>query len=101
MIILSSLFAGYKGQNCSEIVRCDSSPCRNGGSCTQEENDFNCSCTPGFTGKTCDIPQDPCLLRNVCQNGAKCVNGTCLCTQYFTGFDCGKGIANQTYLYLK
>ncbi|XP_078317513.1 uncharacterized protein LOC111120118 isoform X8 [Crassostrea virginica] len=81
---------GYKGQNCSEIVRCDSSPCRNGGSCTQEENDFNCSCTPGFKGKTCDIPLDPCLLRNVCQNGATCVNGTCLCTQYFTGFDCGK-----------
>uniref|UniRef100_K1RC33 Fibropellin-1 n=1 Tax=Magallana gigas TaxID=29159 RepID=K1RC33_MAGGI len=82
---------GYTGHNCSEdIITCESGPCQNGGSCTDGEKGFNCSCTMGFTGRRCDIQSDPCLHQNICQNGATCRNGTCLCTQQYTGFDCGK-----------
>lgn len=83
---------GYTGHNCSEdIITCESGPCQNGGSCTDGEKGFNCSCTTGFTGRRCDVQSDPCLHQNICQNGATCRNGTCLCTQQYTGFDCGKG----------
>nr|XP_034311592.1 uncharacterized protein LOC105327443 isoform X11 [Crassostrea gigas] len=82
---------GYTGHNCSEdIITCESGPCQNGGSCTDGEKGFNCSCTTGFTGRRCDVQSDPCLHQNICQNGATCRNGTCLCTQQYTGFDCGK-----------
>ena len=34
---------------------CADGPCKNGGSCTDAVNDFNCSCVPGYTGKNCSI----------------------------------------------
>ena len=37
-----------------EIIDCSSSPCLNGGHCHHEINDFNCTCRPGYTGKTCE-----------------------------------------------
>ena len=34
---------------------CDSDPCQNGGTCTDQANGFSCVCTPSFTGDTCSI----------------------------------------------
>ena len=34
---------------------CADGPCKNGGSCTDAVNDFNCSCVPGYAGKNCSI----------------------------------------------
>ncbi len=32
-----------------------SSPCQNGGCCSDQVNGFNCSCQPGFNGIRCEI----------------------------------------------
>ena len=34
--------------------RCHPSPCQNGGRCVDHEEDFHCSCTTGFLGRTCE-----------------------------------------------
>ena len=36
-----------------DIDECASGPCQNNGTCTDLVLDYNCSCTPGFTGKNC------------------------------------------------
>lgn len=37
----------------SDIDDCSSSPCQSNGSCNDQVNDYNCTCTPGYTGKNC------------------------------------------------
>jgi len=37
----------------ADIDNCASSPCANGGTCTDGVNDFTCTCAAGFQGKTC------------------------------------------------
>ncbi|XP_067048500.1 uncharacterized protein [Acropora muricata] len=40
---------------CQEIKPCDSSPCINGGNCTNEaDGNFTCQCPSGWTGDTCE-----------------------------------------------
>uniref|UniRef100_A0A8C9N010 Sushi, nidogen and EGF like domains 1 n=1 Tax=Serinus canaria TaxID=9135 RepID=A0A8C9N010_SERCA len=41
-------FAG-EGQNCSK------NPCRNGGTCTRDEESYHCACRPGFKGRLCQL----------------------------------------------
>lgn len=51
---------GWGGQNCSVVLRgCAAAPCRNNGTChpwlrDETEHRFNCSCTPGHYGTTCE-----------------------------------------------
>ena len=33
---------------------CDSSPCKNGGTCADDGDSFNCTCTDKFEGPTCE-----------------------------------------------
>ena len=35
-------------------VTCDSHPCKNNGTCTDEVHGYNCSCAPGFHGTQCE-----------------------------------------------
>nr|CAD7398371.1 unnamed protein product [Timema cristinae] len=50
----------YGGKNCSvELVGCKSEPCKNMGNCkpyleNETNHKFNCSCTNGFHGSTCE-----------------------------------------------
>ena len=37
----------------SDINECSSSPCENGGSCTDHVNGFTCQCQQGFVGERC------------------------------------------------
>ena len=37
----------------SDIDECASFPCLNGGSCTNDVDQFVCQCASGFTGDTC------------------------------------------------
>ncbi|XP_053478527.1 fibulin-7 [Ictalurus furcatus] len=48
----------WSGQHpiCKEINECTSSPCANGGSCTDEVNGFTCACARGWAGPTCQSP---------------------------------------------
>ena len=36
-----------------DVNECASNPCKNGGSCTDLVNDYNCSCTGLWEGKNC------------------------------------------------
>ncbi|KPJ20311.1 Protein crumbs [Papilio machaon] len=52
--------AGWGGRNCSVVLEgCRDQPCRNHGTCLpwlrrETEHRFNCSCTPGHYGTTCE-----------------------------------------------
>ena len=49
--------AGYTGTYCDEVLHCASSPCQNGGICSEAGDlgaaEFTCSCLPAFTGELC------------------------------------------------
>ena len=46
---------GYTDVNCeTEIDECESSPCQNGGSCSDSINLYNCTCVAGYTGLNCE-----------------------------------------------
>ncbi|XP_041880520.1 sushi, nidogen and EGF-like domain-containing protein 1 isoform X9 [Corvus kubaryi] len=38
-----------EGQNCSK------NPCRNGGTCTRDDESYHCACRPGFKGRVCQL----------------------------------------------
>lgn len=57
---------------------CESFPCQNGGSCSNQFDTFRCECPKSYEGPTCSIDADEC--KNYagtdlgCQNGATCIN---------------------------
>jgi len=67
--------------------------CRNGGTCIDLEEGFECECLPGLEGEFCEV-QNECL-ESPCRNGATCVDlhdgYRCQCPQGFIGERC------QTY----
>ena len=54
----------------TEINECLSYPCKHGAACTDLVNDFECTCQPGWTGKTCSDVANYCFTRS-------CINGQC------------------------
>lgn len=43
------------------LVRwCESSPCKNGGTCWQRGTTYSCECETGWTGLYCDVPSVSC-----------------------------------------
>ena len=47
--------AGFAGDNCEvNIDDCESTPCLNGGVCTDGDNSYTCSCSNGYTGSECE-----------------------------------------------
>lgn len=83
---------GYSGVLCqTEINECASSPCQNGGTCTDVVNGVTCACRPGFSGLLCQTNINECAS-TPCQNGATCVDGTnsfsCTCAVGWAGTLC-------------
>jgi hypothetical protein len=77
------------GANCEKnIDDCASSPCANGGECTDLVNDYKCSCDVYFTGKRCQHLMDDCSS-HPCQNGGSCQDMSdgfqCSCRPGFVG----------------
>ena len=99
---------GYMGESCDvpSMSRdlCDSSPCKNGASCSSNHAGFTCTCQAGFTGMLCNDEDDPSLGAchiNPCLHGGLCVwsdnsntSYSCSCPQGYTGNHC------QVNLYL-
>lgn len=45
---------GYAGERCEiDLDLCESSPCQNGGTCTDHGDRFTCQCQYGYTSRTC------------------------------------------------
>nr|XP_012218853.1 PREDICTED: cubilin-like [Linepithema humile] len=98
--------AGYDGNGmgpngCQLAVSvntvCTSNPCVHGTCVPNGANGFTCTCNPGYTGTTCNVPIDPCTP-NPCRNNGICVvskgQATCQCSSSFTGSRCE--ISQQT-----
>ena len=66
---------GYTGSDCNvEIHVCDTSPCVNGGTCVEHNNnDFQCECPAGFSGPTCGTNIYGCHP-HLCLFGGNCTN---------------------------
>lgn len=47
------LYTGFTGQNCEENINdCPGNNCKNGGTCVDGVNTYNCQCPPEWTGNT-------------------------------------------------
>ena len=61
-----------QGNDCEiDLNLCRSSPCMNGGTCTNSPNTYSCACLPSFTDLDCSVELDACV-------SSPCVNGTCV-----------------------
>ncbi|OWR53685.1 weary isoform C [Danaus plexippus plexippus] len=83
---------GYTGDRCElEYNECESSPCGNGGSCTDRVGGYDCSCTRGYTGDNCQLKVDLCSP-NPCPTHRYCMDHgssyTCECPSGFVGEEC-------------
>uniref|UniRef100_A0A3Q2UBM1 Delta-like protein n=1 Tax=Fundulus heteroclitus TaxID=8078 RepID=A0A3Q2UBM1_FUNHE len=87
----------------ADINDCASYPCKNGGTCIDRINSFECVCPGGWEGDLCDVGEyvwfctfDPIYIDdcnpNPCYNGGVCVDGVnwfrCECAPGFAGPDC-------------
>ena len=86
---------GYEGTHCEiDIDECDPNPCKNGGTCTDGVAGFECVCTAGYSGSTCE-DTEPCAP-NPCLNDGLCIpqgNGfSCECPDGYGGDLCGTDI---------
>jgi Notch 1 len=107
---------GYTGVNCQIAVNpCSSVPCRNNGTdssrCSQTSNirllfvrsfvsgtclnniaSFSCLCPIGWTGISCEIDINECLLPLICHPNATCINTLgsyrCVCPPWLTDMNC-------------
>ncbi|XP_060810667.1 protein crumbs [Amyelois transitella] len=75
---------------------CASSPCRNGSCLALDSGLFRCQCSPGYTGRLCDMDIDECTRNpKICNNGV-CLNNPgsyqCYCRPGYTGDSCEQDI---------
>ncbi|KAM7385866.1 hypothetical protein PAMP_001917 [Pampus punctatissimus] len=47
-----------------QVAMCEPNPCRNGGQCIQDGNDFDCQCPVGFSGRFCHVGPNDCFEDN-------------------------------------
>ena len=53
--ILTILVLIFSGQHCEvDINECQSMPCKNGGSCKDQQNGYRCFCLQQFRGVNCE-----------------------------------------------
>ena len=50
---------------CSDYNECSSSPCTNGGVCSDGVNKYTCTCAAGYVGTNCDTSRQLALFTNI------------------------------------
>lgn len=83
-------YAEFAGEFCDRD--CPSYLCESGGTCAIDENDeYGCICTPGTTGKRCELEVDECAS-NPCLFGGTCTDKfndfSCTCSPGYMGKRC-------------
>ncbi|XP_022085321.1 protein crumbs-like isoform X2 [Acanthaster planci] len=68
--------------SCEDFDECSLNPCLNG-ECENLDNNYQCTCSPGFNGTNCEMnidecDPDPCLMNSTCVDGINGFNCTCL-----------------------
>ncbi|XP_034292564.1 protein eyes shut homolog [Pantherophis guttatus] len=91
--IIEEALEGQNIDNCN-IPVCDYHPCRNGGTCTSDTENWFCECPPSYSGKLCQLSN---CEQNPCGNGATCFpkskqDVVCLCPYGRTGILCNDAI---------
>ncbi|XP_071965811.1 uncharacterized protein [Antedon mediterranea] len=70
---------------------CSTHPCKNGGTCTDLEDDYSCTCQEGWGGINCHVPLNECDS-NPCQNNGTCFDSIayyqCACSDGYEGVNC-------------
>uniref|UniRef100_UPI0037E94E7B hyaluronan-binding protein 2-like n=1 Tax=Semicossyphus pulcher TaxID=241346 RepID=UPI0037E94E7B len=54
--------APFLPPTCRTYSLCEPNPCKNGGTCSREGNDFDCQCAEGFRGQFCQVGPDDCFV---------------------------------------
>ncbi|XP_054718914.1 protein crumbs-like [Uloborus diversus] len=89
---------GFAGVDCElNIDECQSSPCQNNGSCTDEINSYTCDCTrTGYRGPNCEENINECEENNPCYTGSRCFDRygdyICDCPPGFGGKNCDQEV---------
>ncbi|XP_062981542.1 protein eyes shut homolog [Elgaria multicarinata webbii] len=97
LFIIDEALGGKNIENCNVPV-CDHHPCRNGGTCTSDTENWFCECSALYSGKLCQFSN---CEKNPCGNGATCFpksnqDTVCLCPYGRTGILCND-VVNITY----
>lgn len=81
----------------ADIDECEEFSCKNGATCIDLVNDYQCVCSAGYTDRDCGTNIDECA-NSPCQNGGECIdmvnNFRCVCPNGFTGTLCETMINN-------
>uniref|UniRef100_UPI0037E941F5 protein crumbs homolog 1 n=1 Tax=Semicossyphus pulcher TaxID=241346 RepID=UPI0037E941F5 len=75
---------------CSGAPLCQPNPCLNGGECQDLFNTYNCSCSEGWAGRSCDFYTNTCAS-SPCVHGNCSVSGMsyeCTCDFGYAGVHC-------------
>uniref|UniRef100_A0A8C4NXA2 trypsin n=1 Tax=Dicentrarchus labrax TaxID=13489 RepID=A0A8C4NXA2_DICLA len=54
--------APFQPPHCRTLSLCEPNPCRNGGTCIRDANDFDCQCPPGYRGRFCHVGPNDCYV---------------------------------------
>eukprot|EP00794_Sanderia_malayensis_P013908 gene13908-15357_t len=89
--------ASHEGLHCDirkDVNECASSPCQNGGTCSDAVNSYTCQCMQGFAGTRCETDVNECLS-SPCVHGV-CINNvnsySCTCTVGYSGTKCDSDV---------
>ncbi|KAM6082169.1 protein eyes shut homolog [Chlamydotis macqueenii] len=93
LFIIDDALGGRNVENCNVPI-CDYHPCRNGGTCTSDAENWFCECPKLYSGKLC---QFAICDENPCGNGATCFpkskqDAVCLCPYGRSGILCSDAV---------
>ncbi|KAK2824054.1 hypothetical protein Q5P01_021229 [Channa striata] len=52
----------FQPPDCKTVSVCEPNPCRNGGKCIRDNNDFDCQCPQGYRGRFCNVGPNDCYV---------------------------------------